>query len=67
MSKRLLCLSYRFPPETYALAVRVKYFLNHLADQGWKIDAITAASDAASRENVRVHHVPYGLDIARGE
>jgi glycosyltransferase involved in cell wall biosynthesis len=58
MSKRLLCLSYRFPPETYALAVRVKYFLNHLADQGWKIDAITAASDAASRENVRVHHVP---------
>jgi len=58
MSNRLLCLSYRFPPETYALAVRVKYFLNHLADQGWEIDAITAAPDAASRENVSVHPVP---------
>jgi glycosyltransferase involved in cell wall biosynthesis len=58
MSNRLLCLSYRFPPETYALAVRVKYVLNHLADRGWEIDAITAAPDAATRENVTVHHVP---------
>ena len=58
MPNRLLCLSYRFPPETYALAVRVKYFLNHLADQGWEIDAITAAPDAASRDNLTVHPVP---------
>jgi len=55
---RLLCLSYRFPPQTYALAIRVKYFLNHLAEQGWEIDALTAASDAPSRENITVHRVP---------
>jgi glycosyltransferase involved in cell wall biosynthesis len=54
---RLLCLSYRFPPETYPLAIRVKYFLNHLRQNGWTIDAITAAPDAASTEHLTVHHV----------
>jgi glycosyltransferase involved in cell wall biosynthesis len=57
MSKRLLCISYRFPPETYALAIRVKYFLNHLRREGWKIDAVTAASEAVSRDGLTVHHV----------
>jgi glycosyltransferase involved in cell wall biosynthesis len=58
MDRKLLFLSYRFPPETYALAIRVKYFLNHLRRQGWYIDAITAASEAESQEGLRVHHVP---------
>lgn len=58
MSKRLLCISYRFPPETYPLAIRVKYFLNHLRGEGWDVDAITAASDATSQDGLTVHHVP---------
>lgn len=58
MSNRLLCISYRFPPETYALAIRVKYFLNHLCEKGWDVDAVTAAPEATSRENLTVHHVP---------
>jgi glycosyltransferase involved in cell wall biosynthesis len=58
MPKRLLVCSYRFPPETYALAIRVKYFLNHLRREGWHIDAVTAAPEAASQENLTVHHVP---------
>jgi len=58
MNPRLLCISYRFPPETYPLAIRVKYFLNHLRQNGWTIDAITAAPEAASTEHLTVHHVP---------
>ena len=58
MNRELLCISYRFPPETYALAIRVRYFLNHLRQRKWDIDAVTAAPDARSREGLRVHHVP---------
>ena len=58
MSKRLLVISYRFPPETYPLAIRVKYFLDHLRENAWAIDAVTAAPDASSQENLTVHHVP---------
>jgi len=58
MSNRLLCISYRFPPETYALAIRVKYFLNHLRREGWEINAVTAAPEAVSRDGLTVHHVP---------
>jgi hypothetical protein len=54
----LLVLSYRFPPETYPLAIRVKYFLNHLRQNGWAIDAVTAAPEATSKEHLTVHHVP---------
>ena len=58
MDRSLLCISYRFPPQTYPLAIRVKYFLNHLRREGWDIDAVTAAPEATSRENLTVHHVP---------
>jgi glycosyltransferase involved in cell wall biosynthesis len=58
MPKRILGISYRFPPETYPLAIRVKYFLNHLRQNGWTIDAITAAPEATSKEQLTVHHVP---------
>jgi hypothetical protein len=58
MSDRLLCISYRFPPETYALVIRIKYFLNHHRREGWKIDAVTAAPDAVWRDGLTVHHVP---------
>lgn len=53
---RLLSLSYRFPPETYPLAMRVKYVLEHLSET-WDVDALTAAHPAAA-DGVRVHHVP---------
>lgn len=53
--RSLLALSYRFPPETYPLAMRVQYFLGHLQDR-WAVDAITAATDAEV-EGVTVHHV----------
>ena len=57
MPNRLLCISYRFPPETYPLAIRVKYFLDHLRQHGWTIDAITAAPDAKSWDGVTAHHI----------
>lgn len=57
MSKRLLCVSYRFPPQTHALAIRVGYMVNHLRETGWTVDAITAAEDAASDAGVNVHRV----------
>lgn len=58
MDRTLLCISYRFPPETYPLAIRVKYFLNHLCQEEWDVDAVTGASEASSKENLAVHHVP---------
>jgi hypothetical protein len=59
MPKRLLCISYRFPPETYPLAIRVQYFLNHLCRKDWALDAVTAAPDAAlPNDGATVHHVP---------
>jgi len=57
MSKRLLCVSYRFPPETHALAIRVGYMVNHLRENGWTVDAITAADEAAEDRGLNVHHV----------
>lgn len=58
MRKRLLCISYRFPPQTYALAIRVNYFLTHLRQQDWKVDAVTAAPEAESKKGLNIHHVP---------
>jgi hypothetical protein len=55
MPRSLLALSYRFPPETYPLAMRVKYVLRYL-HRTWAIDAVTAAP-SAHVEGVRVHHV----------
>lgn len=56
--KRLLVISYRFPPEAYPLAIRIRYFLNHLERQGWTIDAITAAADAETTSARAIHRVP---------
>lgn len=56
MRHSLLSISYRFPPETYPLAMRIQYFLGHLQRE-WSIDAVTAAKDAEV-EGVTVHHVP---------
>ncbi|WP_176521585.1 glycosyltransferase [Longimonas halophila] len=52
----VLAISYRFPPQTYPLAIRVDYFLKHLA-QTHRVRAVTAAPQAALR-GVEVHHVP---------
>lgn len=54
--RKLLCISYRFAPETYPLAIRVKNFVGHLS-KSFEIDAITAASDAEAPANVNVHRV----------
>lgn len=54
--RSLLALSYRFPPETYPLAMRIQYVLGHLQER-WAVDAVTAAVDAEV-EGVTVHHVP---------
>ena len=56
-TKKLLCISYRFPPETYPLASRVAYMLEHL-ETDWSIDAVTAAENAKAGTQVRIHHVP---------
>jgi glycosyltransferase involved in cell wall biosynthesis len=40
------------------VALRVKYFLNHLRHSGWIIDVITAAPNATSYDLITVHHVP---------
>jgi hypothetical protein len=53
--RSLLALSYRFPPETYPLAMRIQYFLGHLQER-WALDAVTAAADA-DVEDVTVHQV----------
>jgi glycosyltransferase involved in cell wall biosynthesis len=54
----LLVISYRFPPETYPLSIRVEYFLDHLRKNGWAIDTITAADSDWCPLGVTVHHVP---------
>ncbi len=54
---KILCISYRFAPETYPLAIRVENFIRHL-DSSFEIEAITAAEDARAPENVKVHHIP---------
>ncbi|MEM8484150.1 MAG: glycosyltransferase [Bacteroidota bacterium] len=53
---KLLCISYRFAPETYPLAIRVDNFVKHLSNS-FEIEAITAAEDAQAPDNVNTHHV----------
>lgn len=55
-SGKLLCLSYRFPPETYPLALGLRDVLQEWKKR-WTIDVVTAADEAASEGNVTVHHV----------
>ena len=57
MNRHLLCISYRFPPETYPLTSRVKNMLEHL-EASWDITAITAAKDPAVGKNIAIHRVP---------
>ena len=57
MRRKLLCISFRFPPETYPLASRITYMLEKL-EQDWDIEAITAAENAAVGETVKIHHIP---------
>lgn len=54
---RVLCISYRCPPQTYPLAIRVKYFMQHLKKE-WNVDVITAAEDADLGPEIGLHHVP---------
>lgn len=54
---RLLLISYRFPPETYPLAIGLRGVVDGLRGDG-SIDVITAADPAYAPANVRVHHVP---------
>ena len=62
--RRLLCISYRFPPETYPLASRVLHMLEYL-EATWSIEAVTAAKQAKVGKNIRIHRVksktPSGL------
>jgi len=53
---RLLVVSYRFPPETYPLAIGIKGVIDHLRRE-WEIDVVTAAEDAYEPSGVRVKHV----------
>ena len=53
---KLLCISYRFAPETYPLAIRVDNFIKHL-DDTYDIEAITAAEGATAPDGVTLHHV----------
>lgn len=55
--KRLLVISYRCPPEPYPLAIRVRYFLEHLS-KDWDIDVLTAAEAPEVPASVQVHRVP---------
>jgi len=57
MTDRLLCISYRFPPETYPLAIRVQKMLESLSAK-WEIDVITAADNPWETEKINAHHVP---------
>lgn len=52
----VLAISYRFPPQTYPLAIRVDYFLRHLAHTH-RVRAVTSAPQAALN-GVEIHHVP---------
>lgn len=53
---KLLCISYRFAPETYPLAIRVDNFVKHLSNS-FEIEAITAAEHAQAPDNVNIHRV----------
>lgn len=54
--KRLLYISYRFPPETYPLAIGLKRIVGYLAES-CEIDVVTAAHDPWTPPNVTAHHV----------
>lgn len=54
---RILILSYRFPPESYPLAIGLRGVIDALRKE-WDIDVITAAQDAYSPQGVTIHHVP---------
>ena len=56
MRRKLLCISFRFPPETYPLASRITYMLEKL-EESWDIEAITAAENATASSSVNIHHV----------
>ncbi|MFO8231556.1 MAG: glycosyltransferase [Longimonas sp.] len=51
----VLAISYRFPPQTYPLAIRVDYFLRHLA-RSHRVRAVTSAPQAAL-DGVEIHRV----------
>jgi glycosyltransferase involved in cell wall biosynthesis len=53
---RLLIVSYRFPPETYPLAIGLTGVIDHLRRK-WEIDVVTAADDAYEPSGVHIKHV----------
>lgn len=57
--RNLLCITYRCPPQTYPLAIRVDQILGGLGDS-WNVDVITEAKNA-SIPGATVHHVPEHL------
>ncbi|HHP7239792.1 glycosyltransferase [Longibacter sp.] len=54
---RILLISYRFPPETYPLAIGLKGVVDGLRSE-YDIDVITAAHPGYAPPNVSVHYVP---------
>jgi glycosyltransferase involved in cell wall biosynthesis len=52
----LLIVSYRFPPETYPLAIGIKGVIDQLRRE-WEIDVVTAADDAYEPSGVHIKHV----------
>ena len=55
--RKLLLISYRFPPETYPLAISLEGVVRRLSES-WEVDVVTAAEGTPSMPNVRVHRVP---------
>lgn len=53
----LLLISYRFPPESYPLAIGLRGVIDSLREE-WTIDVITAAENAYAPSGVTIHHVP---------
>jgi glycosyltransferase involved in cell wall biosynthesis len=54
---RLLCVCYECPPQTTPTAIRTGKLLGRLARDGWALDVVTAAADAAVPGAV-IRHVP---------
>ena len=54
---RLLCICYECPPQTTPTAIRAGKLLGRLARDGWALDVVTAARDAAV-PGASVRHVP---------
>lgn len=55
--RKLLLISYRFPPETYPLAISLDGVVRHLS-KSWEVDVVTAAEGTPPMPNLRVHRVP---------